>query len=515
MARTRRIVQLIFLLFFFYLFLIARYPYENGIASDLYLRFSPLAPLFYFIDTLTVPSFFWPALIIIFATLFLGRFFCSWLCPLGTSLDIFDRIFRVPSNKISEKWVKLRWFKFAVLAAAVILAVFSVHIWGYLDPLAIMMRFTTTIFYPVATVFMESFLIAASKIPLIESLSYQLYDIYKTSIMPENQSFFQGIAGILLLLLIIFSLEKLSSRFWCRYVCPAGAWLGFLSQFRFYERIVTDSCPVCNKCQVECKMNAIPKGDVKATNKTECIECFNCGEKCPPKAKSIIYRFNLKPYHSKPDFSRRQFLGTSVASMATLGLISIGYPHKTEAYRLIRPPGSIPEDEFLDKCIRCLACVRICASNGRCLQPGGLEENILHLWTPVAVMREGYCEYNCNLCGEVCPTDAILALPMEIKQKTPMGIAYFDKNLCIPFERHEDCIVCEEHCPTPDKAIKFDIKEAQLPDGSNRLVKYPYVVRELCIGCGICEEKCPLPNLPGVFVTRENEKRYHSVDEIA
>ncbi|MCK5454853.1 MAG: 4Fe-4S binding protein, partial [Calditrichia bacterium] len=101
------------------------------------------------------------------------------------------------------------------------------------------------------------------------------------------------------------------------------------------------------------------------------------------------------------------------------------------------------------------------------------------------------------------------------KQKTPMGLAFFDKDLCIPFERHEDCLVCEEHCPTPDKAIKFYIKEAQLPDGSRRLVKYPYVVRELCIGCGICEEKCPLPNLPGVFVTRENEKRLISLNDKA
>ncbi|RQW05059.1 MAG: 4Fe-4S dicluster domain-containing protein, partial [Calditrichaeota bacterium] len=144
-------------------------------------------------------------------------------------------------------------------------------------------------------------------------------------------------------------------------------------------------------------------------------------------------------------------------------------------------------------------------------QPGGFDVSLLNLWTPVAIMREGYCEYNCNLCGKVCPTGAILDLPLEIKKQTPMGLAYFDKDLCIPFERHEDCIVCEEHCPTPDKAIKFDIKDAKLSDGSIRKVKYPYVVRELCIGCGICEEKCPLPNAPGVFVTRENEMRLKSV----
>jgi ferredoxin len=95
-----------------------------------------------------------------------------------------------------------------------------------------------------------------------------------------------------------------------------------------------------------------------------------------------------------------------------------------------------------------------------------------------------------------------------------MGLAYFDKNLCIPFAEHRDCIVCEEHCPTPDKAIKFEIKEVTLPDGTVRKVKYPYVIRDLCIGCGICEMKCPLPDAPAIFVTTENEMRLTKADVI-
>lgn len=174
---------------------------------------------------------------------------------------------------------------------------------------------------------------------------------------------------------------------------------------------------------------------------------------------------------------------------------------------MIRPPGSLPEDEFLNRCIRCLECVRICASNGGCLQPDSIHNNVLELWTPVAIMRQGYCEYNCNLCGQVCPTEAILPLPLEQKKHTPMGLAYFDKNLCIPYAQNKDCIVCEEHCPTPDKAIKFEIKEVLLADGSIKMVKYPFVIKELCIGCGICEDKCPLPGAPGIFVNTDNEKR--------
>jgi polyferredoxin/Pyruvate/2-oxoacid:ferredoxin oxidoreductase delta subunit len=511
MARSRRILQILFLLFFMFLFIRARYPYDVDLSSDIFLRFSPLLPLFYFIDSLTLPLFLLPALIILILTLFLGRFFCGWICPLGTSIDIFDRIAGAPSNKISRRWVKFRWVKFGLLSISIILALFSINIWGYFDPIAIFTRLTTVIFYPFMTLMVEKLIIAGFKISFLESVVTSIYDWYKSVIMPESQASHYGVLWILLLVIFIFALEKLSKRFWCRYICPAGALLGFFSQFRFYERIVSNACPVCNRCQVECKMNAIPEGNVKETHKVECIECFNCSEKCPPKAKSISYRFRWSPYHSKPDFSRRQFLGATVTGIATLSLFGIQINSKNAAAKIIRPPGAIPEEDFMDKCTRCLECVRICASNGRCLQPAGFDQNILHLWTPIAIMREGYCEYNCNLCGQVCPTDAILPLPVEVKQKTSMGLAHFDKNLCIPFERHEDCIVCEEHCPTPDKAIKFEIKEVVLPDGKQKMVKYPYVVRDLCIGCGICEEKCPLPNLPGIFVTKENEQRLKKI----
>jgi polyferredoxin len=513
MAKSRRILQIIFLIIFAALFLSARYPYQTTISSDIFLRFSPLPPLFYFIDNFTIPSWCWPALVILFLTIFLGRFFCGWICPLGTSLDLFNRLFKSPSNKISERWSKLRWLKFGILSFAILLAIFSIHIWGYLDPLAIFTRLTTKIFYPLLTFFTEGFLILLSKISFTQSVSYTLYNVYKTHLMPESQAFYQGIGGLLVLTLIIFGLERFSRRFWCRYICPAGALFGLFSQFRFYERLVSESCPVCNRCQIECKMNAIPGGRIHETNKVECIECFNCGEKCPPKAKSIKYRFNWKPYHSKIDFSRRQFINTSAAGVLTFGLFSLGIKDKTASAKNIRPPGSLPEEEFLDRCIRCLQCVRICSSNGRCLQAAGFEQSLLNLWTPVALMREGYCEYNCNLCGLICPTDAILPLPLKVKQQTPIGLAYFDKNLCIPFARNEDCLVCEEHCPTPDKAIKFDIKMAQLPDGTSRAVKYPYVVRELCIGCGICEHKCPLPAQPAVWVIRENEKRFTRLED--
>jgi polyferredoxin len=507
-AKVRRVVQIFFLLFFLFLFLIARFPYRHQIEADLFLRFSPLIPLFDFIQNFRVSLLFWPALVILVATLFLGRFFCGWICPLGTGLDIASKIVKSPSNRVTKQWDKWRPIKFGVLVGSIVLAVFSINVWGYLDPLSIFNRGLTAIFYPLFTLGLDQLLLAAAGAPVIGPPATAVYDLYKTTLMPESQAVYQHVFWIALFVGGIFALEKLSRRFWCRNLCPAGAWLGFLAQFRMFERIVGEACPVCNKCTTECKMNAIPAGDVVHTSKVECIDCFNCGAVCPPKINAITYRWRWRPYHTEVDFSRRQFVHSSVGSVAALGLLNLPLIHRDSTMKSIRPPGALAEPEFQDRCIRCLECVRICDSNGGCLQPGQIENSLLELWLPIAVMREGYCEYNCNLCTQVCPTDAIIPLTLEQKQHTPIGLAYFDKNLCIPYAQSRDCLVCEEHCPTPDKAIKFELKEVILPGGQVKRVKFPYVIRELCIGCGICEEKCPLPGKAGVFVANENQTRF-------
>jgi len=512
MVKARKVSQIFFILFFIFLFIRARYPYEVDLSSDLFLRFSPLIPVFDFIENLRTSWVFWPALLILLFTPFIGRYFCSWICPLGTLLDATSKLLKSPSNRISRKWQKLRYLKFVVLFGSIILAIFSIHVWGYFDPLSIFNRALTIIFYPIATLFTDKALQGISHIPFLEGPTYTVYDFFKSNIMPEQQAHYQQLFWIALFIFVILGLEKVTRRFWCRYLCPAGALLGFLSQFRLYERIVSEECPACNLCQKECKMDAIPEDDVAETSKVECIECFNCGAACPTKYNAITYRWRWKPYHTPIDYTRRQFVQTSVGSVGALALLNLGLNNRKGKNKLIRPPGSVPEDDFQDRCIRCMQCVRICESNGGCLQPDQIHNNILELWLPVASMREGYCEFNCNLCGEICPTDAIMPLVLSDKQKLPMGLAHFDKNLCIPFDRNEDCIVCEEHCPTPDKAIKFKIEDYVGEDGTIRKVKYPYVIKDLCIGCGICENKCPLVGEPGIFVTPENEQRYN-IDE--
>ncbi len=142
----------------------------------------------------------------------------------------------------------------------------------------------------------------------------------------------------------------------------------------------------------------------------------------------------------------------------------------------------------------------VCPTGG--LQPdlamGGLES----IYSPVLVPRIGYCEYLCTLCGQVCPTQAIKKLTVTEKMETVIGKAYFETDRCLPWAHNINCMVCEEHCPTSDKAIKFhDGVAGEQPSRDGSPLKKPYVIYDLCVGCGICETKCPVAGRSAIIVT--------------
>jgi ferredoxin len=155
--------------------------------------------------------------------------------------------------------------------------------------------------------------------------------------------------------------------------------------------------------------------------------------------------------------------------------------------------------------VKCGECMKVCTTNG--LQPAAFQAGLEGLWTPILMAQQGYCEYMCTLCGQVCPTQAIQKLTLEQKQKTKIGTAMFDRSRCLPWAHATPCIVCEEMCPVPDKAIWYETIQSQDRHGNPVELKQPRVDSEKCIGCGACEAKCPLVDLPAIRVTSIGESR--------
>ena len=235
-----------------------------------------------------------------------------------------------------------------------------------------------------------------------------------------------------------------------------------------------------------------------------CILCLDCQEKCPRGI--ITFKYTKPPAPLQPiSLTRRSLISALAAGAIRPALTTTRSIARVSNPLLIRPPGALNEDDFLERCVRCGECMKVCIGNA--LHPTFLEAGLEGMFSPKLIARSGYCEFNCTLCGQVCPTGALQILQLPEKHTFKIGHAFFDKDRCLPYAKGIPCIVCEEHCPTPEKAIQFKTATVTNDRGEKVEVKQPYIVDRLCIGCGICENKCPLPDKAAVKVTAAGEQR--------
>ncbi len=503
MLTFRRIAQIVFLLSFFILFLLASYPLTSKIPVDFFLR---LDPLLGFSTTFAARTFILksiPAVILLFMTLFLGRFFCGWICPLGTVIDGSDRI--IGTRHDHKIHFQFRWLKLGILVVVLFTALFSVQLAGFVDPIPLFTRTTVTFLYPFFVLFTEALFGFLGSFSFIEESVFRIHESLRGFLLPIQAVPFRSGIPIAFIFLLILILGYVNKRFWCRNLCPLGALLGIFSRTRLYRRRVSDDCTSCGLCRTHCRMDAI-NPDYKTTNQMECISCMDCQKICPVKA--IDFRFVAKPKSTRVDFSRRKFVTAGAAGLLSVGIMKISFSSPKEKGYVIRPPGSLEESDFLNRCVRCGECVRICSTSGAGLHYAILESGWEGIWTPILIPQVGYCEYNCNLCTQVCPTGAIHPLTLSEKKDIKMGTAHFDKTRCIPWYYGENCLVCEEHCPLPEKAIRFREENTITIDGKETSVLLPYVDEMLCIGCGICANRCPVEGEKGIFLTCVDEERW-------
>jgi len=515
------------LLFFLLLLVESRLPedtyldYSMAMEAEQDLRLDPPVTFFFQINPLTVltslisghewiTGFAW-ALGAVLLTVLLGRVFCGFLCPFGTIHHMAgairpalrgQRMMEANSKTPSQR------IKYFVLLAFILSAVLGLNYTGLLDPISLLFRSLALAILPGLGVGLKELFdtLAHSDIKLLNYISYGAeefvspvfgfgYPAYKTA----------WLIGLVFLVLVF--LNRVRPRFWCRTLCPLGALLGIFSRFSLL-RLEQDNekCTNCNLCLKNCQGAASPKPDRMWEN-AECVSCFSCFDACPEDA--IAFRFRWPAGTStKPDIGRRAVLGSLSAGIALpfLGRLD-GQIHRVSDPRLIRPPGSLPEKEFLKLCQRCGLCMKACPTNA--INPTLTEAGMAGFWTPNLIMVSGYCEYSCTLCGSVCPTGAIREISGKEKTGKPVriGSAYVDRGRCLPWSGNVPCIMCEEVCPTSPKAVYLEKSMVVRPNGERLEVQLPYVDLKQCVGCGICENKCPVKGRPAIRVMAAGESR--------
>ncbi|MYL83828.1 4Fe-4S binding protein [Desulfovibrio aerotolerans] len=527
-----------------------------------------LAPLTALATGLATGSLFAPllwAVPVVIASLFLGRFFCGFACPLGTLNQLsgyltrktLGRAGRAEDNHPSPA----QGLKYALLAFLLAAAVLGNVQTGLLDPLALLTRSASL-----------------AVLPLLDP---------RQGLGQAEARHYDGAWVVGLLLVAILALNALRPRFFCRYLCPLGAFFGLLTRFSPWRigKADTGNCGTCRLCEEYCEGGCRPSGQLIVS---ECVLCLNCLDRCPTGRIGFAGRPSAAGEQPLPDFSRRGavlVLASGTAGLLAAPLWSVGgVAGIGRNPGLIRPPGSLDEARFLARCIRCGQCMRVCPAN--VIQPAVTVAGAAGLWTPALDYRLGRagCLPNCIACGQVCPTAAIRPLSIEEKRglgdfaaagPLRLGTAFVDRSRCLPWAMGRPCLVCQEVCPVSPKAITvrevfeplrlprlavadsrgtvvtlaalpavgrnlaagdFFLRPAGLPQATPQRIlgraaaqltlaaplaeaapgreveivvrlEQPHVDPAQCIGCGMCEHECPVSGLRAIRVTSENESR--------
>ena len=435
---------------------------------------------------------------LVLLTFVFGRVYCSSICPMGVYQDVVAWFSKKAKRRKRYTYspAKTIW-RWATLSIVLVAFLFGfTFLLGLLDPYGAYGRIVTHLFRPAY--------LAGNN--LLESIFTQFnnYTFFRVGIYMLSVA---STAIALFTLLGIGFLAWRNGRTFCNTLCPVGTVLGSISRNSLYKvQFDNEKCNSCGLCAMKCKASCINSKEL-TVDYSRCINCFNCVEACKRDA------MHYKPIWSKQtsvketpvtvevNQSKRRFLSstftTGIAASSLLAQATTGLSLKRELKRQqpIAPPGVQNIDRLLQKCISCHLCVTKCPSH--VIKPALFEYGLGGIMQPKLYFDHGFCSYDCTVCGDVCPTGAILPLTKEEKHHTQMGQVNFIIENCIVYYDETSCGACSEHCPT--QAVSMVPYKGPLT--------IPHIEPSICVGCGGCEYVCPAIPFKAIYVEGLKEQQ--------
>ncbi len=481
--KLRRYSQFIFFVVFFFILLRAAFSLGGGWSARFIFALNPLTSIGVSIASRTFTAILIPAIILLVLTAIFGRFFCGWICPVGSVKDILG----IARKEISSKELYrpfLRFLKYLLLLILFIYALMGLqHFWVF-DPLTISGRFFSLSLFPASVRGFNAAFGLLSELSNNAGFLAQIQQTVESFLQFGRQRSYAFSSLFFYIWIAVLGMVLFSRRFWCRTLCPLGALLALAGRFAPFKKWSAEICSDCQDCARECRMKAISR--LGRQRKTECILCGDCLYRC--RGGNTTFGFkdpasaDEKTQQRSSGLNRRDFIKTTAAAgIALLSWGKIRASSNNNTAGVIRPPGAVREEVFKKKCIRCGNCMSVCKTNG--LQPALHESGPDGIWTPRLEPEIGYCEYSCNECGRVCPVGAIEKLDIDTKQRRRIGTAEINRSRCQPWQEIRNCLLCMEACPVPGNALRVSVSDS----GFRR----PLVDEESCIGCGRCQNTCP------------------------
>ncbi|MBQ8071551.1 MAG: 4Fe-4S dicluster domain-containing protein [Bacteroidales bacterium] len=450
--------------------------------------------------------------LLVLLTLVFGRVYCSVICPMGVFQDVVSHVSGMrdkgkkkmrftPSPE--KKWLRYGiWVIFVVLLIAGVQALVAI-----LAPYSAYGRIVQNIFAPLYQWGNNLLAYIAERA--------NGYGFYPKEVWLKSLPTFI-VAAVTLIAVVILAWKN--GRTYCNTICPVGTTLSFFSRFSLFRPMIdTEKCKNCHICEKKCKTSCI---NIKehTVDYSRCVDCFNCIENC--KFGAMKYRFaygkkeekapvapapakaaSAPAQSSSNDAGRRAFIASSAIALTSAalhaqddkktdgGLADILPKKKIERETPITPFGSESVKDFYRRCTACQLCVSACPNN--VLRPSS---DFNHFMQPEMSYEKGYCRPECVKCSEVCPAGAIKKITPPEKTQLHIGIAKWNRDLCVVITDGVDCGNCARHCPTGA------IMMVSLNPDNPRSPKIPAVNESVCIGCGACENLCPARPISAITV---------------